>query len=196
MPIVSLPDRGWIRRPTFAPGLECLWGSSSPQNTTTIVAAFCDRVVTFVLPEGTGAERILMTPDGSARAESRPARRPVPCRGLRPETAARDSRSPEKLILASIPPVCGPVAEDVAQRATDDEVLFDLPRVRPWRRRGPFLDVGGRNHASISSGTFRLSFQAGASGALARARLATTRTDGSSGLNDFAFRASGCRLTA
>ena len=81
--------------------------------------------------------------------------------------------------------------EDVAQRTTDDEVLFDLPRVRPWRRRGPLLDVGGWNHASIASGTFRLSFHAGASAALTRARLATTRTDGSSGLNDFAFRASG-----
>ena len=53
------------------------------------------------------------------------------------------------------------------------------------------------NHASISSGTFRLSFQVGASDTLAlRARLATSLTDGSSGLSDFAFRASGRRLAA
>ena len=88
------------------------------------------------------------------------------------------------------------LSEDVAQRATDDEVLFDLTRVRPWRDCGPLLNMRGRNHASISSGTFRRSFQMGASGALTRARLATTRTDGSSGLNDFAFRASGRRLAA
>src|SRR6266852_6962878 len=87
--------------------------------------------------------------------------------------------------------------EDVAQRSADDEVLFDLARVGPRRRRGPFLDIGAGNHASIASGTFRLSFQVGASDTLAlRARLATSRTDGSSGLSDFAFRASGRRLAA
>ena len=89
--------------------------------------------------------------------------------------------------------------EDVAQRATDDEILFDLARVRPWRRRGPLLDIGGGNHASISSGTFRLSFQAGASGTLAAREARHERTDGSSGLNDFAFtgeRTQADRLTS
>ena len=68
--------------------------------------------------------------------------------------------------------------EDIAQGATDDEVLFDLTGVRPWRRRGPLLDIGGGNHASISSGTFRLSFQAGASGAWRAREPATMQRTG------------------
>jgi hypothetical protein len=52
--------------------------------------------------------------------------------------------------------------------------------------------MGTGNHASISNGTFRLSFQPGASAGLPvlRARLATSRTDGSRGFRDFAFLAS------
>lgn len=90
------------------------------------------------------------------------------------------------------------LVEDVAQRPADDEVLFDLAQIGPRCRCRPLLNIGAGNHASISSGTFRLSFQADASGALPalRARLATSRTDGSRGFRDFALLASGRRLVA
>ena len=59
--------------------------------------------------------------------------------------AERESVSQERL------------TEDVAERATDDQVLFDLPRLSSRRRRAPRLDVGPRNHASISTGTYAVS---------------------------------------
>jgi len=90
------------------------------------------------------------------------------------------------------------LVEDVAQCPADDQVLFDLAWIWPRCRRGSLLNVGGRNHASISSGTLRLSFQAGASRGLPAPlpRAAGRFTEGSSGFSDFATLANERRADA
>ena len=90
------------------------------------------------------------------------------------------------------------VVEDVAQRSADDQILFNLPRIRPRRRRAPLLDVGAGNHASISTGALRINFQLGASSAApAAAPSAAIRfTDGSSSFLDLAARMKGRNAVA
>src|SRR3569623_614233 len=48
--------------------------------------------------------------------------------------------------------------KQIAQRAADDQVLLDLPRVGPRGCRTPGLDVGTRNQKSISTGSLITSF--------------------------------------
>ncbi len=55
------------------------------------------------------------------------------------------------------------LTEDLAERASDDEILFDLPRLSPRRRDAPRLDVGPWNHASSSTGKFSWSLQVASS---------------------------------
>ena len=90
------------------------------------------------------------------------------------------------------------VIEDVAQRAADDQILFHLPRIWPWRRPAPFLDIGAGNHASISTGALRINFQCGASVAASSSALsaAIRFTDGSSSFMDLAARMKGRNAVA
>ena len=48
--------------------------------------------------------------------------------------------------------------EQVAQRAADDQVLLDLPQVRPGRLDTPCLQVGGGNHSATSTVSLIMSF--------------------------------------
>ena len=92
--------------------------------------------------------------------------------GLREEQLV-DGRAAAESDLA----VQGGCGEQVAQGTADDQVLLDLSQVRPWCMGPPGLDVGQRDHASVSTASLTSSFQ--------RATLsASCANSGMSGLTD------------
>jgi len=79
--------------------------------------------------------------------------------------------------------------EQIAERAADDQILLDLPELRPRCPGTPFLEVGPRDHASTStrslSSSIHLGFLSGTEASEASRGLAA----GSSGFKDLASRA-------
>jgi len=99
----------------------------------------------------------------------------------------------------AVPPAEGdPVAkgrarEQVAQCATDNQVLLHLPKIGPGGRGGPLLDECQGNHSSISTAVFTMSFQSGIRSCAMAFCGSSCLNDGSITLNDLALTAKGCR---
>ena len=79
----------------------------------------------------------------------------------------------------------------VAERTTNNQILFNLPEVRPGSARRPLLDMCKWNHESISTGTLTMSFQSVFRSLFPASSGTMGLTDGSRGLKDFAFSANG-----
>jgi hypothetical protein len=81
--------------------------------------------------------------------------------------------------------------EEIAERAADNQILLDLPQVRPRCFRAPFLKVRARDQASTSTRSLMSSIHL-AFLSCAEAREATSGlAAGSSGFKDFASLANG-----
>jgi hypothetical protein len=79
--------------------------------------------------------------------------------------------------------------EKIAQRAGDNQVLLDLSLIGPWSFGGPLLNMGDGYQASISTGTFTMSFQSAFRSSDPASSGTMGLTDGSSDLNDLALLA-------
>ena len=86
--------------------------------------------------------------------------------------------------------------EQIAQRAANDQVLLDLPQVRPRRLRAPFLQVRPRYQESTSTGSLITSihFESFCCGLASEALK--DLTEGSRSFTDFALFAKGSSALA
>src|ERR1017187_2633051 len=87
-------------------------------------------------------------------------------------------------------------AEKVAERAADNQVLLDLPEIRPGRVGAPFLQVSVGNQVSISTGMLITSFHFGFFSSIELKAATIGLAAGSRSLNDFASSAKGRRMLA
>ena len=97
----------------------------------------------------------------------------------------------------------GPIApsprrrsEQVAQGATDDQVLLDLPQVRPRRFRTPRLQEGGGNHSAISTASLISSLHLGFRSPACAKAFTSGLTAGSSGSAVLARFTKACSASA
>jgi len=81
--------------------------------------------------------------------------------------------------------------EEIAERAADDQVLLDLPQIRPRRARAPLLKVSARNQASTSTRSLMSNIHLGFFSCDEASEATSGFAAGSSGFNDFASRANG-----